>query len=186
MHRTSKFVARLSRAASPFCARIAVAALLLSAQGCGWQLQGSARLPESMQHIYIQTDDAYSDFYRELRARLLASGARVAADAAEAKAIVRIKEDRAGQRIASVSARNTPEQYQVFYYIEYSVDMNGAEAIATQEVEVTANYSYDATAVLAKQREQFTMQEALARELAGMVMRRMTSVGARAVDASAN
>jgi LPS-assembly lipoprotein len=162
------------------------AALMLLAQSCGWQLQGSARLPETMQSIHIQTDDAYSDFYRELRTQLLTAGARVESNANAAKAIVRVKEDTTGQRVASVSARNTPEQYQVFYAIEYSVDLNGAQAIEPQQVEVTANYSYDATAVLAKQREQITMQKALARELAGMVMRRMTSVGAHAAQETAH
>lgn len=162
------------------------AALLALAQGCGWHLQGSARLPESMRSIHIQTDDAYTDFYRELRAQLLTAGARVEADADAAHAIVRVKEDKTGQRVASVSARNTPEQYQVFYAIEYSVDLNGSQAIEPEQTEVTATYSYDATAVLAKQREQITMQKALARELAGMVMRRMASVGSHAAPDTAN
>jgi len=153
-------------------------ALIALAQGCGWHLQGAARLPESMRSIYIESEDTYSDFYRELRVQLLAAGATVATDSAHAKSVVRIRRDNTGQRVASVSARNTPEQFQVFYTVEYSVDLDGDQVIETQEVEATANYSYDPTTVLAKQREQISMQKALARDLASMVMRRMTSVGA--------
>jgi LPS-assembly lipoprotein len=133
-----------------------------------------------MVKIYLASDDAYSDFYRELRQSLLASGAQVQRDQVEARSIIHIKVDQTDQRVASVSALNRPEQYQVYYRVEYSVDLNGQEAIPLQQVELTANYSYDSTAVLAKQREQRTMQQALARELAGQVMRRLASVNTAA------
>jgi LPS-assembly lipoprotein len=156
---------------------VLLALVCAGAVGCGWRLQGSARLPESMRSVYIDADDRYTDFYRELRAHLLTAGARVESSKDNASAVVRVEADNAGQRVASVSARNTPEQYQVFYIIEYSVELNGDDAIEREQIEVTANYSYDVTAVLAKQREQIAMQQALARELAGRVLRRMASVG---------
>src|SRR3954463_3283142 len=96
--------------------RIAVllaAAIVL--QGCGWRLQGTARLPEVMSVTYIDTDDRYTDFNRMLRESLEASGARLANSRKEASAIVRIRSDASGQRVLSVSARNTPEEYVVFY-----------------------------------------------------------------------
>jgi LPS-assembly lipoprotein len=144
--------------------------------GCGWQLQGSARLPATMLSIHIDTQDAYSDFYRELRASLVAAGAQVKTPEAGASAIVHVRADDTGQRVSSISARNRPEQYDVYYRVEYSVDLSGAEVIPTQQVELTATYSYDSNAVLAKQREQVSMQRSLARELAGQVLRRLSLV----------
>jgi LPS-assembly lipoprotein len=141
---------------------------------CGWHLQGSTRLPMAVTSIRLDTDDPYSDFYRALRDSLLASGAHLESQAASA--VVHIRADKSGQRVASVSAKNKPEQYEVFYDVEYSVEVNGHEAIPLQQMELTASYSYDATAVLAKQREQISIQRALARELAGQVMRRLASV----------
>jgi outer membrane lipopolysaccharide assembly protein LptE/RlpB len=41
---------------------------------------------------------------------------------------------------------------------------------------VTRDYSYDEAAVLAKQREQAVLREALARDLAGLVLRRLASL----------
>jgi LPS-assembly lipoprotein len=98
--------------------------------------------------------------------------------------VVHVKVDQTGQRVASVSARNTPEQYEVYYNIEYSVNLAGAEVIPVQRMELTASYSYDSTAVLAKQREQQSMQQALARELAGLVLRRLASLSAAATTAN--
>src|SRR3954470_14267999 len=97
-----------------------IAALLAAAivlQGCGWRLQGTARLPEVMSVTYIDTDDRYSDFNRILRESLEASGAHVTENRAQASAIVKIRKDESGQRVLSVSARNTPEEYEVFYTV---------------------------------------------------------------------
>ncbi len=154
-------------------------ALVLSALwlgGCGWRLQGTARLPEVMSVTYVETDDHYTDFNRVLRESLEASGVSITSNRAQATAIVRIVKDDSGQRVLSVSARNTPEEYEVFYAIEYSVQSPAGELIAPNRLELTRDYSYDTTAVLAKQREQVVLREALARDLAGLVIRRMASL----------
>jgi LPS-assembly lipoprotein len=111
-----------------------------------------------------------------LRESLVASGANVVEDRALATAIVRIRRDVSGQRVLSVSARNTPEEYQVFYAVEYSVEGGGRELIPQDTIEMTRDYSYDETAVLAKQREQAVLREALARDLAGMIVRRLAAL----------
>jgi outer membrane lipopolysaccharide assembly protein LptE/RlpB len=59
--------------------------------------------------------------------------------------------------------------------VDFSLDVGGAEVLPRQHVELTANYSYDTNAILAKQREQKTMQQALARELANQVVRRLAN-----------
>lgn len=77
------------------------------------------------------------------------------------------------EKHATVSARNTPEEYEVFYGVEYSVSNQTGELIEPQRIELTRDYSYDETAVLAKQREQAILREALARDLAALVVRRL-------------
>jgi LPS-assembly lipoprotein len=150
------------------------AALSLSA--CGWRLQGTSKLSQTMTVTYVDAKDRYTDFNRALRDRLRASGAKVTERAGDATAVVRIIKDETGQRVLSVSARNTPEEYEVFYIVEYSVASGGAELIPPQRLEVTRDYSYDTTAVLAKQREQAVLREALAQDLAGLVLRRLASL----------
>jgi len=143
---------------------------------CGWQLQGTTRLPEVMAVAYIDTNDRYTDFNRALRDRLRASGVRLVDSPSEASAIVRIRRDESGQRVLSVSARNTPQEYEVFYAVEYSVDGQEGELLEPQTLEVTRDYSYDVNTVLAKQREQVILRDALARDLAGLVVRRLASL----------
>jgi LPS-assembly lipoprotein len=148
----------------------------LTLASCGWRLQGTARLPELLAIAYVDSKDPYTDFNRVLRESLIASGANVVEDRALATAVVRIRSDVSGQRVLSVSARNTPEEYQVFYTIEYSVEGGGRELIPPDTIEMTRDYSYDERAVLAKQREYAVLREALARDLAGMVVRRLAAL----------
>src|SRR5690606_31910536 len=98
-------------------------------------------------------------------------------DPEEATATEHILKDESGQRVLSVSARNTPEEYEVFYEIEYAVaGPDDVELISPQRLELTRDYSYDPTAILAKQREQAILREALARDLASLVVRRLASL----------
>jgi LPS-assembly lipoprotein len=143
---------------------------------CGWRLQGTTRLPELLATAYVETKDPYTDFNRALRESLTASGANLVGDKALASAIVRIRRDESGQRVLSVSARNTPEEYEVYYSVEYSVDGGGRELIAPDTLMLTRDYSYDERAVLAKQREQAILREALARDLAGLIVRRLAAL----------
>jgi LPS-assembly lipoprotein len=155
---------------------VVLVCVVLSLGACGWRLQGRERLSPAMNLIYVEADDRYTDFNRALRDRLRASGAKITERSTDATAVVRIIRDQSGQRVLSVSARNTPEEYEVFYAVEYSVTSGGTELISPQPLEVTRDYSYDTTAVLAKQREQAILREALARDLAALVLRRLSSL----------
>jgi LPS-assembly lipoprotein len=155
---------------------ILLATTLAALTGCGWHLQGNTRLSETMAVTYIDTKDRYTDFNRALRDSLRASGARLARDKREATAIVRILSESSGQRVLTVSARNTPEEYEVYYAIEYAVFNQSEELIEPQRIELTREYSYDVTAVLAKQREESLLREALARDLAALVLRRLSAL----------
>ena len=97
----------------------------VSLTGCGWRLQGTSKLSQTMMVTYVDADDSYTEFNRALRDRLRASGAKLADSAGNATAVVRIIKDESGQRVLSVSARNTPEEYEVFYAVEYSVASGG-------------------------------------------------------------
>ena len=125
---------------------------------------------------FVDAKDRYTEFNQALRERLRASGAKVTEHSGDATATVKIIKDQSGQRVLSVSARNTPEDYEVFYAVEYSVMSGGNELIPPQKLELTRDYSYDTTAVLAKEREQAVLREALAQDLAGLVLRRLASL----------
>jgi len=144
--------------------------------GCGWQLKGTEPLPPAMAATYVESPDLHSEFDRALRRTLVASGSRLVSSRGDATAVIRVRKDETGRRVLSVSARNTPQEYEVFYTVEYSVEVGGQEVIPAQTLELVNDYSYDETALLAKEREEAGLRTALARDLAGLVVRRLGSL----------
>jgi LPS-assembly lipoprotein len=100
-------------------------------------------------------------------------GAEVVQSRQEAGAVLRILEDTSGQRILSVSARNTPREYEIFYVITFSLESEGASLIENETLIVTRSYTYDATQVLGKSAEEQVLRESLAQDLARQVLRLM-------------
>jgi LPS-assembly lipoprotein len=153
---------------------VLVSALVLSA--CGFHLRGDVNYPPSMAVTFIEARDHYTPFYRKLKAALQRGGVQVTADAGSAGAIVRILEDETGQRVVSVSARNTPAEYEVFYVVRYGFEVSGREVLASQQLSRTRDYNYDETLVLGKAAESSEIRDALADDLVGVVTRRLSSI----------
>jgi len=153
-----------------------VALLAVSCAGCGFQVRGEAALPERMRSPYLAAPDRYTRFHAELQRSLRAAGAELAASPESASAVVRIHMDESGRTVLSISARNTPQEYEVFYRVEYSVTADGEEILPRQRLELTRDYAYDETAVLAKQHEERDIVEALARDLAALATRRLAAL----------
>jgi LPS-assembly lipoprotein len=155
--------------------RLAAVLLLPALAACGFHLQGVARLPQAFATTQLVAEDRYTDFHRALEDALRASGSRLAS--AGATATVEVLTDDSGQRVLSVSASNTPTEYEVYYTVRYRVRIGDKEVLTPKVLTQTRDYSFNATAVLAKEQEQDQIRAALARELAALVMRRLTALG---------
>lgn len=143
--------------------------------GCGFHMQGRVALPRSLANAHIETTDRQSDFYSSLRAALNAAGTRL--DGAEADAAtVRILADDSSERILTVSARNTPTAFLLTYRIKVAVDYQGKELLPAEEHTLTREYSFDESELLAKQRESDYLRQALADDLAALVMHRLAAL----------
>ena len=143
----------------------------LIVSGCGFQLEGSRALPISIAKTYIDTPKPYTELYDSLRDALRGRGAEVVESRQEAGAILRILEDSSGQRILSVSARNTPREYEVFYLITFSLESEDSSLIENETLIVTRSYTYDAMQVLGMSTEEQILRESLAQDLARQVLR---------------
>ena len=149
---------------------------LLLLSGCGFHLQGAATTPPEMQRTYIQSVERNSLFHRELRLALRHAGVDVVDAAGDATAIFAISVDDTGQRVLSVSARNVPTEYEVYYIVEYSLVTGGKELLAPKLTTLTRDYTYDATLVLGKAHEEDLLREALAKDLVRIVIRQLSSL----------
>ena len=149
--------------------------LLTALTACGFHLQGSEPLPAAFHRTRVVAADRYTEFHRALVESLEAAGATVL-EGSGTGAVVEVLEDQPTQRVLSVSASNTPTEYEVYYAIRYRVLLDDREVIAPSRLELSRDYSFDNSAILAKEQEQATIRLALARELSGLVMRRLAAV----------
>jgi LPS-assembly lipoprotein len=151
----------------------AVCATLLA--GCGFQMQGRASLAPSVARIYVQADDAQSDFTIALRRSLVVAGATLV-DNPQGAATLRIEADDFADRVSSISARNVPREYELTYRVRFALIEGGRERIAAEELSLTRDLSFDETRALGKEREREALRATLARELAAVVVQRLASL----------
>jgi LPS-assembly lipoprotein len=160
------------------------AALALLAAGCGFHLQGAGTLPAAMERTYIRSERAHSAFLESLADVLRLRGAEVLDAPADGAAVLDIEVDETGQRVLSVSARNIPREYEVYYAVTFSLRVGGETLISNESLAVTRAYTYDETQVLAKAAEEEILREALAADLARRVVQRLQALGATAAVAA--
>lgn len=150
-----------------------VASLLVA---CGFHLQGAFVAPPGMERTYIESSDRYSQFHRAFENELRNAGIELSDSAADATAIFTIYFDDTAQRVLSVSARNVPTEYEVYYTIAYRLDLGATTHLPQQTLTRTRNYTYDSTLVLGKAREEELLREAIVNDLVRIVMKQITTL----------
>jgi LPS-assembly lipoprotein len=144
--------------------------------GCGFQMRGAVTVPESVQRTYIDAVDPYSLFYQEFRSSLQSAGVDVVESPDAATAVFSLLFDETGQRVLSVSARNTPAEFEVFYTIEYALVGDGESLLPQQDLTLTRYYVYDETVVLGKAREEELLRQAIVDDLVRIVLKQFSTL----------
>jgi LPS-assembly lipoprotein len=129
-----------------------------------------------MARTYIDTDDRHSLFYRKLSRELRAAGVNVVDSPVDASAVFSILSDVTDQRVLSVSARNVPREYEVYYTVYYGVQSGAMILMAPQEQTVTRDYTYDERLVLGKSQEEDLLRESIADDLVRIVLIQLSSL----------
>jgi LPS-assembly lipoprotein len=156
--------------------RISTLVLSLLLASCGFHLQGRQPLPAAFQYTYIDTQDEQTDFVQDLRKALIATNVNVIRTRGSSGATIGVHADELAERILSVSARNIPTEYELTYKVEFSVTTGGKTLIDHEAISATREISFDESQLLAKEREQEILREALARDLVALVMRRLAAL----------
>ena len=129
-----------------------------------------------MERTYIATQDRFSQFYRELRRNLQAAGVEVVDSPDGATATLSILFDLTDQRVLSVSARNVPTEFEVFYTVRYAITSGEQNLLEPQELTLTRDYTYDSTLVLGKAKEEQLMRDAIVNDLVRIVLKQISAI----------
>ena len=104
------------------------------------------------------------------------AGAQIVDSASEATAEFAILTDDTGQRVLSVSARNVPREYEVYYTVYYTATNGEQVLLAPQLQTLTRDYTWDETEVLGKSREEELMREAIVDDLVRTVLIQLSAL----------
>lgn len=149
----------------------------LALAACGFQLQGVTSYPPELSAVHLDVPDPTSDLAVQLRRSLAASGVTLARDSADATATLKIVTERYGRTVKSVSAQNRPTEYEVFYQAEFMLTTPAETVVAPQSVARARIFPYSERDILGKQQEEELLRDALAREIAGVITRRLADLG---------
>jgi LPS-assembly lipoprotein len=150
--------------------------LTLLLTGCGFHLQSDLQMPPEMDRTYIDPIERNTQFHRELRRQLLAADVTVVDSPDDATAILTINNDQTGQRVLSVSARNVPTEYEVYYTVGYSLVSGQQQLLTPQDLTFTRDYTWDETLVLGKTHEEELLREAVVSDLVRTVLKQISTL----------
>jgi LPS-assembly lipoprotein len=154
-----------------------LACLLPALAACGFQLQGMPIYPAELSAVYLEVPDPNSDLAFQLRRSLGAAGVDLARNVREATATITVTREDFGRRVKSVSAQNRPTEFEVYYEVDYVV-ITAAETLVPRETLArTRIFPYSERDILGKQQEEELLRDALAREIAGVITRRLGELG---------
>ena len=155
---------------------IVVTLQLLMLAGCGFQMRGATTTPAEMSRTYIETTDRHSLFYRNLRDSFRRAGVELVDSPLDASATFSIISDMTGQRVLSVSARNVPREFEVFYTVMYDLKTEKESLLDPREQTLTRDYTWDETQVLGKEKEEQLMREAIVEDLIRIILIQLSAL----------
>ena len=152
----------------------------LTVGACGFHLQGSGTLPPALAKTFLTSSSPHSDFMLSLTESLRLRGSDVLDRRDDAESVLNVVADETGRRVLSVTARNIPREYEVYYSVTFSLQVGEQRLIDSESLVVTRSYTYDEKQVLAKAAEEQLLRRALAEDLARRVVRRIEALGTTA------
>ncbi len=154
--------------------RVLLISVMLMLGACGWQLQGHRQLGAQVSPVYLQLTDEHSELARALATQLRTAGVVLTNTPAQARTVLTIMGEESGHHVSAVSALNEPQQYEVFYRVRWRVEQAGQSQPEQQDGDFNTGLSrtmnYDKTAALAMQRQEQTLTQRLATDLADQMV----------------
>ena len=156
---------------------IALPLVIALLAGCGYQLRGSASLPEVMSPTYIQGLRPYSELVDDFAYALRTRNATVTSDQAEASAVLKITGDDTERLVLSVDTAGNVLEYELRQTIRFSVlGPDRRELLPEQSITLSRAFLFTSTDVLAKVREARLVRRTLQENLVSLAMLRIASL----------
>jgi len=147
-----------------------LSSLLLS---CGFELQNTSNIGEKIDVLTIKTNNPYSIFYRTLRNEFRENGSKIVDDISLSNYTLTILMDESEERTLTVSAINTPQEYEVYYRVVWSFNEGNKTILESVTNLRIQDYTFDQRQLLGKSNESLMIKQALAKDIAQEIIFRL-------------
>jgi len=159
-------------------------ATVLLLAGCGFHLRQSVALPPSMQRIHLAMSGG-GDLQRNLARALRNSGITIEDASGPGIAELAVPVARFSTQMLSISGGARITEYSVQYTVKFSVaDATGTVLLPEQNIQMSREYSYDATNTIGNQAQVEEIQRSLIDDMVQSILFRLQAA-ARHADAAA-
>lgn len=158
--------------------------LLATASGCGFQLRGAAPVSAALQPLALQcTRDVPIDLCQSVRQQLTLGDVDVR-EANAADYILAIGQYTEDRRASAITINAGAAEYTLRQSVSINlISRDNVPLIADTRLNASESYRYDETNVLAKQREEKTLQKQLQERLAQQIIFRLAPLTQARIDA---
>jgi len=144
---------------------------------CGFKLQTRVELPADMARTRLVIQAPQSEFARRIESLLEQNGAQLVSSR-EATATLEVPLNRIRREIQSIGEGARVREFRVRHTVQFRlVDNKGKELIPMQNFEQSRVYSFNASNILASEREFEFLGNELSDSMARMVIRRLGTFG---------
>lgn len=159
------------------CARVTRTSLLLAATlvlcACGFHLRQSAALPPAMQHLHL-TVNGGGELQRDLARALEASGVTIEDQSGPGVAELQVPVAQFATDTLSVSGGARVTEYTVRYQVQFQVtDGSGQVLLPNQRIDMSREYSYDASNTIGNQAQVEEIQRSLDDDMVQAILFRL-------------
>jgi LPS-assembly lipoprotein len=140
--------------------------------GCGFKLRGEVEIPPDLNPMFIQA--GASPVAAAIRDRLRGTQVRLAANAKEAKLVLRILSELRSSRVVAVDRNGKVLSYELHYSVAFdALGSDGKQRMARQDIDLVRGFDNPDTEVLGKQLEGELIYQDLIDDAADRVLIRL-------------
>lgn len=154
--------------------RSLILGLALIVGACGFQLRGTVALSNTVETLYLTSDDSYGPLMTELRNRLSANDVELTSGPIGAQYALLITEERQERRVAGLGVDALASAFELTLSARYEVLDNTGLPIA-RNLSSSVSRAYDATGSSGAQEEALILGE-MRTELSQQIMRQLQAV----------
>ena len=153
---------------------IILLSLVFWLSGCGFHLKGYHQATGNLDGLFVEQGDQRSSLAGVIRQELSVAGVKLAENPGVANNILRISQERFGQRVISVDGYGKVLEYELRMDARFDViDADGAQRLPVQALELIRQLSLSDADELGQQNEAALMRIDMRMDMAGQIIRRL-------------